>query len=67
MNNCYSRLLTTNLTAEILTKTGKALLVEAQQREDLEKPLHLCEVNCRHGLIELLCNNDFKFLFGFLQ
>lgn len=57
----------TNLAAEILTKAGEALLVEAQQWEDLEKPLHLREVDRCHGLIELLCNYTLQFLLCLLQ
>lgn len=58
---------TTDLTAEILTKTGETLLVEAQQREDLEKPFHLCKVDCCYSFIQLLSNNDLQFLLCLLK
>lgn len=48
----------TDLTAEILAKSSEALLVEAKKREDLEKPFHLCQVDCCYSFIKLLCNND---------
>lgn len=58
---------TTDLSAEILAKASKALLVEAQQREELEKPFYLCQVNSCHGLIQLLGNNHPQFLLRFLK
>lgn len=58
---------TTDLTAEVLTEAGEALLVEAQQREDLEKPFHLCEVDCCYSFVELLSDDDFQFLLCLLQ
>ena len=57
----------TDLTAEILSKACKALLVEAQQRKDLEKPFHLCEVDCCYSFIQLLSNNDLQFLLCLLK
>lgn len=57
----------TDLTAEILAKAGEALLVEAQQREDLEKPLHLREVDRRYSFIKLLSNDDLQLLLCLLQ
>lgn len=58
---------TTDLSAEVLAKAGKALLVEAQMREDLEKPFHLCKVNCCNSFIHLLSNNDLQFLLCLLK
>lgn len=58
---------TTDLTAEILTEAGKALLVEAQERENLEKSFHLREVDCCYSFIELLSNDDLQFLLCLLQ
>lgn len=57
----------TDLTAEVLTKASKALLVEAQQRKDLEKPLHLCQVNRCYGFIQLLGHDDPQLLLCFLE
>lgn len=58
---------TTDLTAEILTKASKTLLVEAQQRKDLEKPFHLCQVNRCNSFIQLLGNDDPQLLLCFLK
>lgn len=58
---------TTDLTAEVLAKAGETLLVEAQQREDLEKPFHLRKVNCSDGFIQLLRDNDLQFLLCLLK
>lgn len=58
---------TINLTAEVLTKASETLLVEAQQREDLEKPFDLRQVNSCYSLIQLLGNNDPQLLLGFLK
>lgn len=57
----------TDLTAEVLTKASKTLLVEAQQGEDLEKPFHLCQVNRCYSFIQLLGNDDPQLLLCFLK
>lgn len=57
----------TDLTAEILTKASEALLVKTKQWEDLEKPFHLCKVNSCYSFIQFLSNNDLQFLLRFLQ
>lgn len=57
----------TDLTAKILSKAGQALLVEAKQREDLEKPLDLCQVHRCHSFIQLVRDDDLQFFLGLLQ
>lgn len=44
----------TDLTAEVLAEASQALLVEPQQREDLEEPFYLSQVNGGHSFIQLL-------------
>lgn len=71
MRNLFRQLSLTNvstdLTAEILTKASEALLVKTKQWEDLEKPFHLCKVNSCYSFIQFLSNNDLQFLLRFLQ
>lgn len=57
----------TDLTAEVLAKASQALLVEAQQGEDFEEPLHLREVHRCDGFVQLLGDDDLQFLLRLLQ
>lgn len=56
-----------DLATEVLAEAGQALLMEAQQREDLEEPLHLHQVHRRHSRVQTLGHDHLQLLLRLLQ
>ena len=56
-----------DLAAEVLAEAGQALLMQTQQREDLEEPFHLHQVDRCHGRVQPLGNDDLQLLLCLLQ
>lgn len=56
-----------DLAAQVLAEAGQTLLVEAQQGEDLEEPLHLYQVDSCDGFVQLLGNDHPQLLLRLLK
>ena len=56
-----------DLAAEVLAEAGQALLMEAQQGEDLEEALHLHKVHGHYGRVQTLGHDHLQLLLRLLQ
>lgn len=56
-----------NLTAKVLSKACKSLLMESQQRKDLEKAFHLRQVTCGNCFLQSRCDKCLQITLCFLK